>query len=258
MKSIQDNDVSVVATDTTMSVKLPLTCPTGKVRIKRRSFFADYGEPVAPRSISLTQDCYVEWQIGYDLLATKENTDRTCLSGVTFKNYKGEEKFAYELAEIAYHSLHQGKIGKEDILDCMSRVEAVEDKNTFEETASISRTNPREEIINGLKFHSMLVTYPLFVHRFGRYEIISEIVIREKQRAVGAQAMLYLCLPITSLAFKEPVLGRTLDAKECATWMIGRTEAQLALELFNVFGMLSPKHHFDVLQILKLLANWNN
>ena len=53
----------------------------------------------------------------------------------------------------------------------------------------------------------------LFVHRFGRYEIISEIVIREKQRAIGAQA-------------------------------IGKEEVQLALELFNVFGRLSPKTSF--------------
>ena len=133
-------------------------------------------------------------------------------------------------------------------------IEAIEDKSTFEETASISRTNPREETINGLKFHSMQVTYPLFVHRFGQYEIISEILIKEKQRAVGAQAMLYLCVPISALRFNKPAIGRVLDAKERGRWDIGREEALLALELFNVFGMLSPKHRFDVLQILKILV----
>lgn len=254
MNPILEKDVSVIASADDVSVQLPITRPTGKVRVKRRSFFADYGEPVAPRSVPLTQDCYVEWQIGYDLLATKENAGKTCLSATSFKNYKGEMKFAYELAEITHHSLNLGLIGRNDILDCVSRISAIDDKNTFEETASISRTNPKEATINGLKFHAMLVTYPLFVHRFGRYEIISEIVIREKQRAIGAQAMLYLCIPITSLLFSKPVIGRTLDAKETATWKIGQEEAQLALELFNVFGMLSPKHRFDVLQILKTLA----
>ena len=113
---------------------------------------------------------------------------------------------------------------------------------------------PKEETINGLKFYAMKVTYPLFVHRFGQYEIISEILIKEKQRAVGAQAMLYLCIPVSVLNFNRPVFGGTLDAKERGKWQVGKEEAQLSLELFNVFGMLSPKHRFDVLQILKVLT----
>jgi len=97
------------------------------------------------------------------------------------------------------------------------------------------------------------VSYPLFVHRFGQYEIFAEIMIREKQRAVGTQAMLYVCLPITALRFKRLPLGRTLETKECAEWHIGKEEASLALELFRVFGMLSPKHRHDVMAILKML-----
>ena len=65
--------------------------------------------------------------------------------------------------------------------------------------------------------------------------------------------MLYVCLPITSLRFKKNIIGRTLDAKETADWVVGADEAALALELFRIFGMLSPKHRFDVLAILKML-----
>ena len=179
---------------------------------------------------------------------------KTTLYGSSFKNYKGENKYAYELAEIIYLARQSGLIRQGELQECSKRIEAIGEKNTFEQTASISRTNPREEVINGLRFHSMQVTYPLFVHRFGQYEIVSEIVIREKQRAVGAQAMLYLCIPISVLDFGKPVFGRTLDSKERGLWRIGRDESLLALELINVFGMLSPKHRYDVLQILNLLG----
>lgn len=254
MRIESGKDVEITSTRGSVSVLLPLTLPTGKVRVKLRSFFSDYGEPVASRSVPISQSCYVEWQIGYDLLATPDNASKTSLSAFPFENYKGERKFAYELAEIVHFALKGGLIHREDVLNCARRIEGIEEKATFEETAVISRTIPKEETINGLKFYAMKVTYPLFVHRFGQYEIISEILIKEKQRAVGAQAMLYLCIPVSVLNFNRPVFGRTLDAKERGKWQVGKEEAQLSLELFNVFGMLSPKHRFDVLQILKVLT----
>lgn len=230
-----------------------MTKPTGKIRIKRRSFFAEYGEPVAPRRVSLTQSNYVEWQIGYDLLATSENADKTTLRDRMFKNYKEERKYAYELSEIVYYAYQHGLIDVDCVQRCYDHIMAVSPECTFEETASISRTNPKERTINGLSFYEMNVSYPLFVHRFGQYEIFAEIMIREKQKAVGTQAMLYVCLPLTALHFGENPFGRTLDSKECAEWRIGKEEAELALELFRVFGMLSSKHRYDVMEILRVL-----
>ena len=246
-------EAKVVNTSEGVFVNLPLTKPTGKIRVKRRSFFADYGAPIAPRQVPLSQSSYVEWQIGYDLLASAENGSRTSLSDSTFKNYKGETKFAYELSEIVLYARQHGLIEDAEISKCINDIQSVPDANTFEETASISRTNPKEVTINGLPFYEMNVSYPLFVHRFGQYEIFAEIMIREKQKAVGTQAMLYVCLPITALTFSKQPIGRTLESKECAEWRIGREEAALSLELFRVFGMLSPKHRHDVTSILEML-----
>lgn len=259
-KEVQSSeDVKVMAADGNLSVCLPLTSPKGKVRVKSRSFFAEYGERWATRSKNLQQSCYVEWQIGFDLplvdRKTKmDNSGRTCLSSQTFKDYACEEKFAYELAEVVYHSLRYGLCKSEDLSDCIRRIESIEEDNTFERKFRPTRTRPMEICFNEMKFFEMSDSYPLFVHRFGEYEILSEIVIREQQYGSDIQPMLFLCIPISSLAFYKPVFGRTLEKKECAIWRIGKEEAALALELFNVFGMLSPKHRFDVLQILKLLA----
>ncbi len=250
---MQTDEAKVVNDNTTVFVNLPLTKPTGKIRIKRRSFFAEYGEPVAPRQVALSQSNYVEWQIGYDLLATAENVGKTSLKDKLFKNYKQERKYAYELSEIVYYAQQHGLINMDDIRLCYNQIKEILPTSTFEDTALISRTNPRERIINGLSFYEMSVSYPLFVHRFGKYEIFAEIMIREKQKAVGTQAMLYVCLPLTSLRFSQNAIGRTLNSKECAQWHIGKEEAQLSLELFRVFGMLSPKHRHDVQEIIKTL-----
>ena len=250
---MQTEDAKVVNDAQSVFVNLPLTKPTGKIRVKRRSAFYEYGQPVRPRQDALTQANYVEWQIGYDLLAEESNKPKTSLGATTFTNYKGEMKFAYELSEIVFYARAHGFLDDASIRDCHGKIMSVKEDETFEATAEITRTHPRAVQKNGLEFYEMRVSYPLFVHRFGQYEIYAEIVIREKQKAVGTQAMLYVCLPVTSLTLAKNPIGRVLEAKECGEWHIGREEAALSLELFRVFGMLSAKHRHDVLAILEML-----
>ena len=46
-------DAKVFVSDAELKVGLPLTKPTSKIRIKERSFFSDYGLPVAGRTQNL-------------------------------------------------------------------------------------------------------------------------------------------------------------------------------------------------------------
>jgi len=47
--------------DGKLIIELPLTNPTGKIRVKRRGKGSNYGLPVATKSESFTKDDYVEW-----------------------------------------------------------------------------------------------------------------------------------------------------------------------------------------------------
>jgi len=236
-------------------VHLPMTQPTGKIRIKTRSFFGEYGMPVASRSSAINLNCYVEWQIGYDLLYSKENLLMTSLGDFPFQNNKGEKKIAYELSEIVYLSYKTGLIKLDDIKEVYDYISSLDSSSLLDviDSMRITRTNPIETKINDMDFFEMKVSYPLVVHKFGKYDIYAEVTNREKQRGVGVQPMLYVCLPITSLKFVANPLGRTLNAKESADWVIGSEEAKLSLELFKIFGMLSAKHRYDVIAILKAL-----
>ena len=240
-------------------MRLPLTQPTGKIRAKQRNSFYEYGIPVAARQSPLQQSMYVEWQIGYDLLASgkdgEKNKEKTSIP-TTFKNYKQENKYAYELNEILYYAVKELKfISPNEVEQTYKSIKNTSDANLLDviDSMRISRTNPIETQINGMNFYEMKVSYPLIMYKFGKYDIYAEVINREKQRAVGVQPMLYLCIPITLLNFSQNPLGRILDRNECGEWIIQKGEAELALELFRIFGMLSKKHRYDVLAILEML-----
>jgi len=91
------------------------------------------------------------------------------------------------------------------------------------------------------------------IHRFGKFEIIAEIVIREKQRAVGIQAMLYFCFSITELKTEHNLLGRMAEKKEFADFVLDSQNAKIILEMVKIFGMLSKSHRFDILAIISFI-----
>ena len=161
--------------------------------------------PVASRSECLDLKCYIEWQIGYDLLATSANSKNTSLPHLKFSNYKQETKFAYELSEIIYYSHKLKLISEKDISDTYNKIKNVTDDNLIDviDKMRIFRTSPIETTINDMMFFEMKVSYPLIVHKFGKYDIYTEVMNREKQRGVGVQPMLYVCIPITALNLSE-------------------------------------------------------
>ncbi len=239
-----------------LCVDLPLTATSGKVRVKQRARLNDYGRPVAVRKEPFLQSHYIEWQIGYDVVAAdKEKLALTRLPEKRFVGANGKEKALYELSEYVFF-LHQWKfISKKKLLELKAFLEKLPDKNLFEEHSafSIKRTNFVEKELNGVKFFSVRVEYPLVIHKFGRYEVVAEIITREKQHAVGVQPMLYLCFPITKLAAETPLLGRTARAKETAKFIISAKNSGIFFEMFKLFGMLSKNHRQDVLPLIDVI-----
>ena len=238
-----------------MKVTLPLTSAKGKIRVKERNFFYDNGKSFPGRSRELGVSNYVEWQIGFDLLANPENAKHTTLKDCRFNSFKGELKYPYELSEILYHSFHRSLISEVQVRNAYSAILSIPEDKTLDlrEEMEINRTEPVSVMVNGMPFYRMAVKYPILVHKFGRYDIYAEVSKKEQQNAAAIQPMLYVCIPITALRFKSTIIGRKFDVKETADWVIGKDEAELALELFRIFGMLSPKHRFDVVAIFQRL-----
>ena len=232
-------------------VDIPLAEHKWKIRIKSRSMFYEYGNPHATRSVPLTQNNYVEWQIGYDLEYVKRSN--SSLPHIVFIGANGKKKVLYELSEYLYYFYSWDVVTLSELKRTLGFLSGLNEENLLSNhpDCQITRTHPVEKQINDTTFFGMTLNYPQLVYKFGEYEIIAEITIREKQNAIGIQPMLYLCFPITELQVSESLIGRIAEKKEIAQFVIDKSNYSIVIEMVKVFGMLSPSHHKDILEILK-------
>ena len=232
-------------------VDIPLTRHTSKIRIKSRSMFYEYGKPHATRREPLTQNNYVEWQISYDLEYAKRGN--SSLPHIVFIGANGKKKVLYELSEYLYYFYSWDVVTLSELRRTLRFLSGLKEENLLSNhpDCQITRTHPIEKQINDTTFFGMTLNYPQLVYKFGKYEIIAEITIREKQNAVGIQPMLYLCFPITELRASESLIGRTARTKETAKFVIDESNYEIVVEMARIFGMLSPSHHKDILEIIK-------
>ena len=146
-------------------VDIPLTRPSGKIRIKSRSMFYEYGIPHATRSVPLTQNNYVEWQIGYDLEYKKR--DISSLPHISFRAYNGTKKVLYELSEYLYYFYSWGIFTSSELKETVDFVSNLEEKNLISNhpDCQITRTHPIEKQINNTTFFGMTLKYPQLVYK---------------------------------------------------------------------------------------------
>ncbi len=242
--------------DQKIEVPILLTAVSGKVRIKNRSIINEYGTPVAVKRDGFKQSNYIEWQIGYDVI--KKNIDKlnqSTLQDTSFIGANGKEKSLYELSEYVYYFYKWGVLTNKDldsVVEYLNNLQSIDliDNNP---ELQIDRSHPVNKSINGFNFEYTQVKYPLLIHKFGKYEIITEIKITEKQYAVGTQPMLYLCFPITELRSDIVLVGRVAEVKEIAYFDITKNNIHVFVEILKMFGILSASHRHDVLEIIKTI-----
>ncbi|MCQ2650721.1 R.Pab1 family restriction endonuclease [Helicobacter pylori] len=237
-----------------IEVSIPLTSISGKVRVKIRHAFSDYGISTATRKIPFSLKHYVEWQIGYDVpIKDKEKFKLTTLKDEKyhFLGANNKVKTLYELSEIIYYAKQLNLISLENLENTLKYLE--KQKQFIED--NFIRERFRSHQFGGMDFELSRISYPLLIHSFNDNQL-SEIVIREQQYGSKTQAMLYFCFSILELKTATPLLNRTAALKEHAFLIIHKTNALVFLEMLKIFGLLSQVHHNDVLKILeKILQN---
>ena len=236
---------------------VPLTDPRGKIRTKSRSMCREYGEPHYGGSHSFHQNNYVEWQIGYSLEDKPESRDRTSLPDVSFMDSKGKKRIFYELSEYLYHLYSWGIIPASEIQSTLNLVSALDEAYMIFNHLDIKapETLPVEKEINGTLFYETILEYPKLVYQLGKFGVIAEILKKERQYAAGLQPMLYLCFPITELKVNDPILCRKAFPNEKGQFIINETNSNIVIEMIKIFGMLSPSHNHDAIEILKAVLS---
>lgn len=109
----------------------------------------------------------------------------------------------------------------------------------------------------GIEFLQSSVSYPLLVHNFSDKDMICEIIVREKQFAVGTMPMLYFCVELGVLKDKNnsTFIGRAVQSGESGFLEISDKNRDIFMQMFRIFALLSKSHKHDCLAILGYLES---
>lgn len=239
--------VLVSTTTNAVRVRLPLTDVTGKVRVKEKA--ADgFGIPVAPSKTALGKKHYLEWQIGYD---TPDAKDISVVPQIKFTR-KGETKYGHELSKILFEAVRLGLLSTNELV---SEVELLK-KNatgTFEESRAVEVELSTNTTADG--FQSAVQKLPQFTKTTPHGSV--QIQLKQKQRAVGYQAMIYVCLPMSEVLTMDGSPRKTSPAqsKETVFYDFNRENSAFLMDIVHAFGIASAQHNEDIRTILgKILA----
>jgi hypothetical protein len=250
--------ISIKEQEHKIEVPILLTAVSGKIRVKNRSMVNEYGTPVAVKRDGFALSNYVEWQIGYDVVKKEtEKLAESSLPETEFIGANGKTKALYELSEYIWYFYKWGVISREELAEVASYLNSLPSNDLIDNNSElqIDRSHPTAKNINGFDFEYTQVKYPLLIHKFHGYEIVTEIKITEKQYAVGTQPMMYLCFPVTELKAQTNLVGRTAKTKEIANFEITENNISVFLEMLKMFGTLSDNHKHDILQIINTILD---
>jgi len=234
--------VLVIPTNNAVLVRLPLTDVTGKVRVKERTPDG-FGIPIAPSRSPLGSKYYLEWQIGYDSPTTNSPSS---VPQIRFTR-KGETKYGHELSKILLDALRLQILSTNDLQHELAQLPRLA-AHTFEEHESIELETASKADENG--FTRSVQRVPQFIKNTGHGSV--QILLKQKQRAVGYQAMVYVCLPMDQVLDAEGGSRKPGPAKtkETVFYRFDRENSDLLLNVVHAFAMASEQHNEDIGNIL--------
>ncbi len=223
-------------------VRLPLTDVTGKVRVKEKSSDG-FGLPVAPSKTVLGERHYLEWQIGYDIPNTNSPT---VVREIKFIR-NGETKYGHELSKILLEAVRLGLISTNDLVREIIALKKIQPED-FEESQSVQVEVSTNAAADG--FQSAVQRLPQFTKTTPHGWV--QIQLKQKQRAVGYQAMIYVCLPMNEVlsADGSPRPAGKAHSKETVFYDFNSENAAFLLDIVHAFGIASQQHNEDIRKIL--------
>lgn len=228
-------------------VRLPLTDVTGKVRVKEKSSDG-FGLPVAPSKTALGQAHYLEWQIGYDSPSTNSPS---VVPQINFQR-NGETKYGHELSNIIFEAVRLGLLSTNDLAGEMAALKKIPAR-AFEENQSVQIEVSTNALADG--FQSTIQRLPQFTKSAPHGWV--QIQLKQKQRAVGYQAMVYVCLPLKEVLAMDgtPRTTGPAKSKETVLYDFNREKTAFLLDIIHAFGLASQQHNADMQQILGRILN---
>jgi hypothetical protein len=186
---------------------------------------------------------YLEWQIGYDI----PNTNSPSVVPEIKFIRNGETKYGHELSKIIFEAVRIGILSTNDLIREIDELKNIP-PTEFEESRAVQVEVSTNAAADG--FQSAIQRLPQFTKTTPHGSV--QIQLKQKQRAVGYQAMVYVCLPMDQVLDADGNLRKTSPAKskETVFYDFNRANAAFILDVIHAFGMASQQHNDDIRQIL--------
>lgn len=232
-----------------IQVILPITTPTGKVRVKR-PIAGHAANPVACCTVPLAQGDYLEWQISYD---TEEANAPSVVPGVVLQKPQGT-RYGYELVRLLVESRNIGALSNERF-DELDQLVHAPFQGGIEEQEQIARVDDPDAntVATQFGFSRHYLHVPNYWRTGTTYSV--EIKIAAKQRAVGNQAMIFVNLPVEHCESQNdvPLIGRRANSKEKIRFTVGAHNVDVVYDTIVAFAVASEAHRNDLRMIFNAL-----
>ena len=199
-------------------------------------------------ALPICEKHYLEWQIGYD---TPDASSPSVVPQVKFTR-KGETKYGHELSKIIFESVRLGLLSTNDLSREIEALEKIP-PGEFEESRPVQIEVSINTAADG--FQSAVQRLPQFTKTTPHGSV--QIQLKQKQRAVGYQAMVYVCLPMREVLAMDgsPRQPGKAKPKETVFYDFNSSNAAFLLDIVHAFGLASQQHNEDIREILgRILA----
>lgn len=239
-----------------ISVLVPAS-RSGRFMFKIREDNFSFGSSFATQKKEFNSKVYLEWQIGYDVTEKEmqKGKKKTKLTNMTFVGRNGKTKYPYELSELVYAAVKIGLIKIESLLNLMDELKEYKEYLSDKE---INIQDKGDFSLNGLTFKETTIRLPTFFLSNSVDGTQIEVSIQKQQYAAGVQPMLYFCIPFESFSDYKKLENKSSKKGDRLTYTINGSNAEILLKMFKVFGMASPAHNFDVIEIIKILSSFKS
>ncbi|MBN8584021.1 MAG: R.Pab1 family restriction endonuclease [Ignavibacteria bacterium] len=236
----------------TIVISLPITAPSSKIRVKERPETDSFGHFFPTRKKEIDNKCYVEWQIGYE--SNDKDKEGKKNKGIIKKiKFKRNEKlkYGYELSRLLYLAVKNDIIEATKLDDLIEYINSIEERELLDKPDTIKRIPKSSKVIKGITFNEFTDIYNTVTVKKDDY--IVECSVRHKQRAIGYQTMIYVCLPLNKSV--ENIVGRKANKNEYVKYILTKTNNNFIIDCIKIFALTSQQHKEDVRNIINAVKS---
>ena len=159
----------------------------------------------------------------------------------------GETKYGHELSKILCEGVRLGVLSTNDLIRELEALKTVPPAG-FEESRPVQIEADTNAAPDG--FQRAVQRVPQFTKTTPQGWV--QIQLKQKQRAVGYQAMVYVCLPMDDVLTPDgsPRPPGPAKSKETVYYDFNRENAAFLLDIIQAFGLASQPHNDDMRTIL--------